>query len=308
MPTTEAETARGGHARGLLMLLVVVLAWGTCWPVNKALLDHMPPLWSLALRSVVSAMALFPIAIATSGLRPPTRQDAPVLLSIVLLHMVGFAVLATLALQFVPAGRSTVLAYTSVLWAPLLAALFLGERVSLPRAIGLGLGILGLLVIFNPLTFDWSNGRAVFGNAALLLGALLWGISIVHNRSHTWHASPFQLAPWQALLAAVILVGIAAATEGVPEIDWSLRSVLLLLFAGVPGTALAYWAVAVASSSLPAATTAVGLMGTPAVSVIVSMLMLGERPTISLVAALVLILSGVIVGMSGAVQAIRPRV
>jgi drug/metabolite transporter (DMT)-like permease len=302
MPTADQETARRRHVRGLVMLAVVVLAWGTCWPVNKALLDHMPPLWSLALRSVVSAMALFPIAIATSDLIVPKKQDAPVLLSIVLLHMVGFAVLATLALQFVPAGRSTVLAYTSVLWAPLLAALFLGERVSLARAIGLGLGILGLLVIFNPLTFDWSNGRAVFGNGALLLGALLWGISIVHNRSHVWHATPFQLAPWQALLAAVILVCIAAATEGVPKIDWSVRSVLLLLFAGVPGTALAYWAVAVASSSLPAATTAVGLMGTPAVSVIVSMLMLGERPTVPLVVALVLILGGVIVGMTGAAR------
>jgi len=218
----------------------------------------------------------------------------------VLLHMVGFAVLATLALQFVQAGRSTVLAYTSVLWAPLFAALFLGERVSPRRVIGLGLGILGLVVIFNPLTFDWRDGRAVFGNAALLAGALLWGISIVHNRAHTWRATAFQLAPWQALLAAVILVGIAAATEGVPEIDWSVRSVLLLLFAGIPGTALAYWAVAVASSSLPAATTSIGLLGTPAVSVIVSMVMLGEQPTVSLILALVLILAGVIVGMSGA--------
>ena len=299
MPTTEAETARSSHARGLLMLLVVVLAWGTCWPVNKALLDHMPPLWSLALRSVVSAMALFPLAMATSGLKFPTKQDAPVLLSIVLLHMIGFAVLATLALQFVPAGRSTVLAYTSVLWAPLLAAIFLGEKLSLRRAAGLGLGVLGLMVIFNPLTFDWSDGRAVFGNAALLLGALLWGISIVHNRAHRWQATPFQLAPWQALLAALILVGIAAAAEGVPHIDWSLRAVLLLLFAGIPGTALAYWAVAVASSSLPAATTSVGLLGTPAVSVIVSMAMLGEQPTVPLIVALVLILAGVIVGMSG---------
>jgi drug/metabolite transporter (DMT)-like permease len=296
---TDTEAARRRHARGLVMLAVVVLAWGTCWPVNKALLDHMPPLWSLALRSVVSAMALFPLAFATTGLSVPKRQDAPVLFSIVLLHMIGFAVLATLALQFVQAGRSTVLAYTSVLWAPLLAALFLGERVSPRRAIGLGLGILGLMVIFNPLIFDWSNGRAVFGNAALLLGALLWGISIVHNRAHVWHASPFQLAPWQALLAAMILVGLAAAAEGMPAIDWNARSVLLLLFAGIPGTALAYWAVAVASSSLPAATTSIGLLGTPAVSVIVSMVMLGERPTVPLVVALMLILAGVIVGMSG---------
>lgn len=296
---TDTEAARRRHARGPAMLAVVVLAWGTCWPVNKALLDHMPPLWSLALRSVVSSIALFAISIAVTGLAVPKKHDAPVLVSMVLLHMVGFAVLATLALQFVQAGRSTVLAYTSVLWAPLFAALFLGERVSARRVIGLGLGILGLVVIFNPLTFDWSDGRAVFGNAALLAGALLWGISIVHNRAHTWRATPFQLAPWQALLAAVILVGIAAATEGMPVIDWNVRSVLLLLFAGIPGTALAYWAVAVASSSLPAATTSIGLLGTPAVSVIVSMVMLGEQPTAPLILALVLILAGVIVGMSG---------
>jgi drug/metabolite transporter (DMT)-like permease len=296
---TDTEAARRRHARGLAMLMVVVLAWGTCWPVNKALLTYMPPIWSLALRSVVSALALLAISLAVTGLAVPKKHDAPVLVSMVLLHMVGFAVLATLGLQFVPAGRSTVLAYTSVLWAPVFAVLFLGERVPPRRAIGLGLGILGLIAIFNPLTFDWSNGRAIFGNAALLAGALLWGLSIVHNRAHVWRATPFQLAPWQALLAAVILVGIAAAVEGVPAIDWNVRSVLLLLFAGIPGTALAYWAVAVASSSLPAATTSIGLLGTPAVSVIVSMVMLGEQPTVPLIVALVLILAGVIVGMSG---------
>ena len=299
---TDAEAAREIHTRGLVMLLVVVLAWGTCWPVNKALLDHMPPMWSLALRSLVSAAALFAISIGATGLKLPTRQDAPVLVSMVLLHMVGFAVLATLALQFVQAGGSAVQAYTSVLWAPLFAALVLGERVSPRRAVGLGLGILGLAVIFNPLTFDWRDGGAVFGNAALLAGAVLWGISIVHNRAHTWRATAFQLAPWQALLASTILVGIAAAAEGVPAIDWSPRAIWLLLFAGVPGTALAYWAVAVASSSLPAATTSVGLLGTPAVSVAMSMLMLGERPTVPLIAALVLILAGVIVGISDATR------
>lgn len=296
---SETEAARRRHARGLAMLMVVVVAWGASWPVNKALLDYMPPIWSLALRSVVSALALFAISIAITGLAAPKKHDAPVLVSMVLLHMVAFAVLATLALQFVPAGRSTVLAYTSVLWAPLFAALFLGERVSLQRAAGLGLGLLGLAVIFNPFTFDWTDGRAVFGNAALLAGALLWGVSIVHNRAHVWHATAFQLAPWQALLAAVILTCIAFLAEGVPGIDWNVRSVLLLLFAGIPGTALAYWAVAVASSSLPAATTSLGLLGTPAVSVIVSMVMLGERPTVPLVVALLLILAGVAVGISG---------
>jgi drug/metabolite transporter (DMT)-like permease len=281
------------------MLMVVVLAWGSTWPVNKALLDYMPPIWSLMLRSLVSALTLFAISITVTGLIVPKRHDAPVLVSLVLLHMVGFAVLATLALQVVPAGRSTMLAYTCVLWAPLFAALFLGEKVSPRRGVGLGLGLLGLGVIFNPLTFDWSDGKAVWGNAALLAGAVLWGLSIVHNRAHAWRATPFQLAPWQALLAVVVLAGLALLVEGIPAIDWNARAVMLLLFAGIPGTALAYWAFAVGSSSLPAATTSIGMLGTPAVSVIASMVMLGERPTVPLVAALVLILGGVILGLSG---------
>lgn len=299
----ETEAARRRHVGGLVMLAVVVLAWGTCWPVNKALLDYMPPLWSVALRSVVSALALFAISTFFTGLALPRKHDAPVLVSMVLLHMVGFAVLATLALQVVPAGRSTVLAYTSVLWAPVFAALFLGERISARRVAGLGLGLLGLALIFNPLSFDWRDPATVAGNAALLAAAVLWGLSIVHNRAHVWSATPFELAPWQALLAAVILSAIAALLEGIPSIDWNVRSVALLMFAGIPGTALAYWAVAVASSDLPASTTSLGLLGTPAVSVVVSMVMLGEQPTLPLLTALILILGGVAVGMSGMVGA-----
>jgi drug/metabolite transporter (DMT)-like permease len=245
---TETVAARKASIRGIVLLGVVVLAWGTMWPVNKALLAYMSPIWSIALRTCISVLALFTISLSVTGLARPKRGDAPVLISMVLLHMVGFTILTQLALQFVPAGQSTVLAYTSVLWAPLFAALFLRERLSLRRAVGLGLGVLGLIVIFNPATFDWSDRGAVAGNAAILLAAMLWGASIVHNRGHVWRSTPFQLAPWQALLAAAILTLVALMFEGPPVVQWNTHSALLLLFAGIPGTALAYWAAAVSSS------------------------------------------------------------
>jgi drug/metabolite transporter (DMT)-like permease len=295
---TEVLAKPKRNTRGLVLLAVVVLAWGTMWPVNKALLLYMPPIWSIALRTCISALALFAISAAVTGLVRPQSGDAPVLISMVLLHMVGFTILSQLALQVVTAGRSTVLAYTSVLWAPIFAAVFLGERVSLRRALGLGLGLAGLMVIFNPLTFDWGDATAVAGNAALLLAAILWAASIVHNRSHAWQSSPFQLAPWQALLAAALLVSVALAVEGLPEVLWNAPSIALLLFAGIPGTALAYWAAAVSSSELPASTTSLGLLATPGVSILVAIVLLGEQPTAPLIVALVLLLVGVVIGMS----------
>jgi drug/metabolite transporter (DMT)-like permease len=303
---TQTVAAPNRTARGIALLCVVVLAWGTMWPVNKALLAYVTPVWSIALRTYISALSLFAISLLVTGVVAPKRGDAPVLISMVLLHMVGFTILTQLALQFVPAGQSTVLAYTSVLWAPLFAALFLRERLSLRRAVGLGLGVLGLIVIFNPATFDWNDRNAVIGNAAILLAAMLWGASIVHNRGHVWRSTPFQLAPWQALLAAAILTAVALQFEGPPAVQWNAHSALLLLFAGIPGTALAYWAAAVSSSELPASTTSLGLMVTPAVSIVISMAMLGEQPTVSLIAALALILIGVAVGISGASPSPRP--
>ena len=295
----EAAAPPKRNIRGIVLLLVVVLAWGTVWPVNKALLAYMPPIWSIALRTGISVLALFAISLLATGVVAPKRGDAPVLISMVVLHMVGFTVLSTLALQLVPAGQSAVLAYTSVLWAPLGAALFLGETLSLRRAIGLGLGVLGLVVIFNPLAFDWSDRGAVAGNAALLVAAMLWAASIVHNRAHVWRVTPFQLAPWQALLSVSILVPLAIWVEGVPDIRWTQEAVLLLAFAGIPGTALAYWAAAVSSSELPASTTSIGLLGVPAVSVAVALLLLGEQPSASLIVALGLILVGVVIGITG---------
>jgi len=279
--------------------MVVVLAWGTMWPVNKALLADMPPIWSVALRTYISMLTLFAISLLATGLALPKRQDLPVLVSMVVLHMVAFTILSQLALQWVPAGRSAVLAYTSVLWAPIGAALCLGETLSRRRLLGLGLGILGLVAIFNPFTFDWGDRGAVAGNALLLLAAMLWAASIVHNRGHAWRSTPFQLAPWQALLAAALLTLAAVSLEGPPLISWNGRSIALLLFAGIPGTALAYWAAAVSSSELPASTTSLGLLGTPAVSVAVALLLLGETPTFPLVLALVLLIGGIAVGATG---------
>ena len=291
------------NARALILLMVVVLAWGTMWPVNKALLAYVSPIWSVALRTYISMLTLFAISLFVTGLAWPKRQDVPVLVSMVVLHMVAFTILSQLALQWVPAGRSAVLAYTSVLWAPIGAAIWLGETLSRRRILGLGLGISGLVAIFNPFTFNWGDHGAVAGNALLLLAAMLWAASIVHNRGHAWRSTPFQLAPWQALLAAVLLTLAAVGLEGPPTVPWNGHALALLVFAGIPGTALAYWAAAVSSSELPASTTSLGLLATPAVSVAVALVLLGEAPTVPLMLALFLLIGGIAIGATGSGRA-----
>jgi drug/metabolite transporter (DMT)-like permease len=298
---------RASHRTGVLLLVTVVLAWGGTWPVNKVLLESLSPFWLMALRSALAAVALFAISLGRGRLVWPPAADVPVLLSISLFHMVGFAVLGAWGLGRVPTGRSVVLAYTTPLWVTPGAVLFLGERLTARRALGVGIGLLGLIVLFNPLAFDWSSRDALLGHAAILLAAFLWAASILHIRGHRWQSTPFDLLPWEMLLATVILVPMAFATSAPPADGWSGAVVLLLLYAGIPGTALAYWATAMASRNLPAVTTSLGLLATPVVSVVIATLWLGETPTLSLVAAIVLILGGVAIGTTGALPT-RPVV
>ena len=293
------DAAGDDHASrraGLAALLTVVVCWGLTWPVNKVLLEDLSPAWMMALRSAIATVGLFAIALARGRLVVPPRADLPVVLSITLLHMVGFGVLAAWGLRLVPTGRSVVLAYTTPLWVVPGAWLFLGERLTARRIIGVSVGLIGLVTLFNPTAFDWTSRNAILGNGAILIAALLWAASILHIRGHRWRATPLDLVPWEMLLATAIVTPLAYALDGAPAPTWSGRLVALLLYAGIPGTAVAYWATALASRNLPAVTTALGLLATPVLSVVVATLWLGEPLTAALVVAIVLILGGVAIG------------
>jgi drug/metabolite transporter (DMT)-like permease len=293
------DAAGDDHASrraGLAALVTVIVCWGLTWPVNKVLLEDLSPAWMMALRSAIATVGLFAIALARGRLVVPPRADLPVVLSITLLHMVGFGVLAAWGLRLVPTGRSVVLAYTTPLWVVPGAWLFLGERLTARRIIGVSVGLIGLVTLFNPTAFDWTSRNAILGNGAILIAALLWAASILHIRGHRWRATPLDLVPWEMLLATAIVTPLAYALDGAPAPTWSGRLVALLLYAGIPGTAVAYWATALASRNLPAVTTALGLLATPVLSVVVATLWLGEPLTVALVVAIVLILGGVAIG------------
>jgi drug/metabolite transporter (DMT)-like permease len=288
----------------IVLLAAIAVAWGTGWPVTKAILQDLSPLWTTAIRSAIGTATLFAISAGRRQLVLPQRGDIPVVLNIALLHMFAFSALVSIGLQFVPAGRSVVLGYTTPLWVTAGARLFLGEALTRARALGVALGVSGLLILFDPSTFDWSDRNAVLGNALVLLAALCWSASILHVRAHQWVSTPFELVPWQALLATCILAPLAIIFEGIPNIEWSGRLVLLLIYGGAIGIALPYWATQTVNRSLPAIATSLGLLAVPVVGVVCSTFGLGETFSFSLLAAMALIIGGITIGMSDSI--LRP--
>jgi drug/metabolite transporter (DMT)-like permease len=135
----------------------------------------------------------------------------------------------------------------------------------------------------------------------VLLGSFCWAASILHVRAHRWVSSPFELVPWQVLLATCTLAPLALMFEGLPRIDWSPRLLALLLYGGTAGIALPYWAMQIVNKNLPAITTALALLVVPVVGVACSALALGEPITAGLILAMLLIISGIAIGMSDSI-------
>lgn len=296
MSVGAAVPARQTFAVSLILLGIVAFSWGLGWPVNKAMLAYGPPIWVVAVRYVVATVILGAISLGLGRLTWPPRQDLPVVASVSLLHMVGFGVLSSIALQYVPAGRSVLLAYTTPFWVFPLAWLVLGEALTARRLVALAIGIAGLLVLFNPMSVDWARPGAALGHGLILVAAFAWALSIVYVRAHRWASAPFDLLFWQSLLAMVACIVIAFALEGVPQIRWHFHFGLLLLFSGGIGTGVAYWALNTANKALPATTTALGLLGVPVAGVVCATLALGETLDMPTLGAMVLIVGGIAVG------------
>ena len=298
MSETTAPSASKSHAplsRGAAyaVFVVLVLIWGLNWPIMKMVVQQMPPIWFVAVRVALGAICLFGFLLVTGRLAKPTKADWPVILSVAILQMGLFMMLTTIGLQFVPAGRSAILAYTSPLWVLPAAILLFGERLTRWRALGMIAGLAGLVVLLNPASIDWSDRNQLLGNGMLLVGAMLWAAAILHTRRHTWHLSPLQLAPIQMALLVVPLAIIAWSIEGPFHADWNWQLVWMVVYNGPLATAFAFWASVSLQRALPSSTISLSYLAVPAWGLIASTLWLGEALPASLVLGGALIFMGV---------------
>ena len=286
-------SAQPTRRQAAVLLAAVILLWGANWPVMKVGLELIPPLWFAAARVLLGAVCLFALLAARGRIRLPGRADLPVVVSISIFQIGLFLALVTIGLQYVDAGRAAILAYTTPLWVVPIAALILGERPHRAEAGALLLGLAGIGVLFNPQGFDFSDVRAVAGNAMLLAAALSWAVSIVHIRRHTWHMSPLQLMPWQMLIGGAALAIGAMITEPVSDIRWSAELVLVMAYNGPVASAFCFWAYVTVARRLPAITTALASLGVPVIGVLSSAIALGEPLSMTRVGGLSLIASAV---------------
>lgn len=279
------------------LLAIVIAAWGINWSANKVLLQDIPPLWITVLRSVPACALVWLWALERRALVIPTRADIPVLFAVGVLHMVAFSALSSFGLQSLPAGRSVVLAYTTPLWVLPLAHVFLGERLHGRRLLGLFAGVGGLAILLRPSAIAWHDPDVLRGHALILLAALCWALCIVCVRRWRGPAAPWQMLPWQLLLATALQGLLALIFEGPLQVTFTAEIAGLLAYGSLIGNVLAYWAMNTVNRHLPASVVSLSLLGVPVFGLAFACVVLGEPWDASLGWGTLMILGGIAVGL-----------
>lgn len=260
--------------RAFIALLLLAALWGYNWVVMKHALDYAGAFQFGALRTFFGALCLMALLLVLR--RPMKPQEVPALMLLGILQTCGFTGLIIWALVEGGAGKTAVLCYTMPFWTMLLAWPLLGEKIQGLQWLAVGLSVMGLLFILDPMHLgaDW------FSMLLAILGGVFWALAvIVAKKLH--HRRPdldlLSLTAWQMLFGSLPLVAVAFMVPAQP-IQWAPAFIGAVIFNAVFCNALAWLLWLYALQRLAAGIASMTSMLAPVIGVLAAWVQLNEVP------------------------------
>jgi drug/metabolite transporter (DMT)-like permease len=286
------------QAHGAILLANTIFGLGV--PVTKLLLeDWVSPMTYMATRSLGAAVVFWLIA----AFMKPEKVERRDLMVIMLGGLMGFVVSQTLtaeALNYTSPVYFSLIATLTPVAVMLMAALFIGERITGLKFLGVLLGIAGavLMVVMGQTSGSGSND--LLGITLAILSVLTWAVYMIITRKVAQKYSHVTQMKYVFLVSAIVTVPLAwpelseqrlysAATFGW---DGALEMAFIVLMA----TVLGYFLIPYAMKYLSATTVSIYTNLQPMVASFVAIAIGQDRLTWDKpVAAVLVLLSAYIV-------------
>jgi drug/metabolite transporter (DMT)-like permease len=218
--------------------VLLAALWGASFLLMKMGASEFGPFVTAFLRVFFASLFLLPLLIwrgQWSGLRSKLR---PILLVGVVNAGLPFA-LYSFAVLHISTGLSSILNATVPLWGALVAWMWLGDKLTALRTLGLAIGFVGVAALaWDKASF--ATGAALPGLAVLacLAATLLYGIGASFAKKYLTGVAPLASATGSQLGASLVLLVPALLTIPVQAPGWTawLAVILLAFFC----TAVAY--------------------------------------------------------------------
>jgi len=231
----------GFSTASLVRFALVTLIWGSTWLIIRTQLT-VPVSWSVAWRFLLGSAVMFSLCLVTGKtVRLGWRGHGFALLMAVFQFSLNFN-LVYRAEQHLTSGLVALAFALLIVPNAVLSSVFLGQRVSGGFALGSGIGIVGIALLFaRDLMAPGDGGAVLLGVALALAGVLSASVGNVLQASPAGRAQPLEggLA-WAMLYGGTLNAIVALALVGPPQFDTSISYLAGLAFLAVVASAGAF--------------------------------------------------------------------
>ncbi|NNA56158.1 EamA family transporter [Pseudomonas koreensis] len=280
-------------ARHLLLAIAITAIWGANFSVIKLGLTSVDPFILAGIRFTLCALpAIFFIA----------KPDVPwrYIMGYGLVFGIGLWGVVNLGIESgLSAGIASLVLQFSAFFTILLGSWLFKESISRFQYAGMGLALCGLLSIVS--IVDGTVTAA--GLTLVLLGAVAWSAAnVINKKAKTTQVFAFLV--WSSAFSPIPLFALDYAVNGstgysalVNQLDY--RAVLSILFQVYPNTLFGYWVWNSLLKRYPVSTVAPLSLLVPVFGLLGSAMIFNETLSLNKIIAVVLIVSGLGVGLYG---------
>ena len=214
--------------------VMVAVIWGLAFVASRIALNELSPELMTALRFTIAALPCLVV--------PRPKVSWPTLIAISFTLFLGqFLAQAYGIAHGVPVGLTSVIVPSQALFTVGFAAFLFGERPTRMQTLGIAIAAGGLLMICGTVGYDFS----VSAFLVLMFSPICFAAGNLLLR-RAQGVPMFDLAAWLCLVAAMPLLALTLASDGVQP-TWhalshlSFAATLCMLGIGLVSTCIAYW-------------------------------------------------------------------
>ena len=279
-----------------LIILGQLIAGGT-FPIAKIAVSSIEPFTLALLRFGIASVAMLLIIVATGRVRKIERGDWLRFIMIGLLAVPLNQLLFLYGLKFTTAGRSALYYGATPIFVFLMAILYLNEKVTPLKIIGIAASFAGVAVILRGGRMDEGM---LFGDFLVILAVIAWAAYTVFGKSLLRKYGSLTVTAYALIIGtlAYLPIGIIPAIRfdysQVPDAAW-LSLLYIATMTSVVSYSIWYWALA----RMEASKLAIFQNLQPVFAAILSMLVVSETFGFDFYLGGALVIGGVLITQRG---------
>jgi drug/metabolite transporter (DMT)-like permease len=264
----------------VIVWLILSLIWGSTWLFIKLGLEDLPPFTFAGIRFVIAAAILLILIAIRKRPLPRTLRDWVLIAGTGFLSFTVNYGLLFWGEQRVSSGLAAILQTIIPVFGLVLAHLHLpSERITMPKMVGVLLGIAGVGLIFSN-QMEMGSPAALSGSVAIVIGAFAVAYSNVLIKARGVQLDYAVLAAGQMIAGLIPLLIVGISFEGNPlKLHWTPLALFSLFYLAIVGSSVAfllyYWLV----GHMEVTKTMLISLVTPLIAVTLGMIVRGEELT-----------------------------